>query len=142
MNVTDPRPSYSPSHSSSGAGSPPPLAHERLDAWHVALALDAEVVAVARAAGRGLGWVTDQATRATGSVVLNLAESMGRAGADRARILRIAHGSALEADAALTLLAIRGACAAMVQNRCRVLTARLVAMIVGLIRRAEAVAHE
>jgi four helix bundle protein len=57
-------------------------------------ALDGAVVGIARRAGRGHGWLCDQATRAAASVVLNLAEAMGREGLDRARTLRIARGSA------------------------------------------------
>lgn len=88
--------------------SAPQLDHERLDAYTAAVALDALVVALTRSASRGHAWLADQAQRASASVVLNLAEALGREGADRARMLRIAKGSALELDAALTLLAQRG----------------------------------
>ncbi|MCI0342269.1 MAG: four helix bundle protein, partial [Planctomycetales bacterium] len=72
------------------------LPHERLDAWRVALELDREVVAAVRIVPRGHAWLADQAARASGSGLLNLAEAMGRRGADRARTLRIAAGSVLE----------------------------------------------
>jgi hypothetical protein len=106
------------------------LDHERLDAYTAAVALDGAVVAIARKAGRGHGWLCDQATRASASVVLNLAEALGREGLDRARaLLCIAHRttacsrslrsriwslfiarcSALELDAALSLVVHRGA---------------------------------
>jgi len=90
--------------------SAPQLDHERLDAYTAAVELDALVVALTRSAPRGHAWLGDQAQRASASVVLNLAEALGREGADRARMLRISKGSALELDAALTLLAQRGAC--------------------------------
>jgi four helix bundle protein len=53
---------------------------------------------------------------------MNIAEACGREGADRARCLRIARGSALEVDAALTLLAHRGACPALARQDARELT--------------------
>jgi len=121
---------------SSVSPSSPPLDHERLDVYRVAVELDEVVVTIARAAGRGHGWLSDQALRAAGSVVLNIAESSGRRGADRARFGRIAHGSALELDAALTLLAHRGACAPASRQRARELTARVVAMLGGLVAAA------
>jgi four helix bundle protein len=51
----------------------------------------------------------NQATRAVTSVALNLAEGAGRAGRDKLQHYRIAYGSALEASAALELLAGVGA---------------------------------
>jgi len=107
----------------------PALDHERLDAYNVAVALDGAVVAPARKAGRGHGWLCDQATRASASVVLNLAEALGREGADRARMLRNARGSALELDAALTLMQHRGACRAEERQKAKGLTVRVVAML-------------
>ena len=44
--------------------------HERLDAYDVAVQLDAAVVALARRAGRG--WLCDQATQASANVVHGL----------------------------------------------------------------------
>jgi four helix bundle protein len=125
-----------PSSPSSVARSTRPLDHERLDAYRVAVALDALVVHVARAAPRGHGWLADQAQRASGSAVLNLAEAVGREGADRARCLRISRGSALELDAALTLLEQRGACASAARVESRALCERLVAMLTRLVQRA------
>ena len=112
------------------------LDHERLDAYTAAVALDSAVVAIARKAGRGHGWLCDQATRACASVVLNLAEALGREGLDRARALRIARGSALEVDAALTLLLHRGACRAEERNVAKALTVRVPAMLTALRNRA------
>ncbi len=120
----------------SGNGSAVQLDHERLDAYRVATKLDGRVVAIARRAPRGHAWLGDQAQRASASVVLNLAEAMGREGADRARALRIARGSALEVDAALTLLAHRGACGAAARAEARSLNLRVVAMLTRLRERA------
>ena len=112
------------------------LDHERLDAYTVAVALDGAVVALVRKAGGGHGWLCDQAVRASASVVLNLAEALGREGLDRARALRIARGSALELDAALTLMVHRGACRAEERNAAKGLTVRVVAMLTALRNRA------
>ena len=112
------------------------LDHERLDAYRVAVELDALVVAMARRAPRGHVWLGDQAQRASGSVVLNLAEAMGREGADRARALRISRGSALEVDAALTLLLHRGGCAPSDRDAAKGLNIRVVAMLTRLRQRA------
>ena len=112
------------------------LDHERLDVYVASVALDGVVVALARGAGRGHGWLCDQATRAAASVVLNLAEAMGREGMDRARALRIARGSALELDAALTLMLHRGACRAEERSAAKALTVQVVAMLTVLRNRA------
>ncbi|MBI4913339.1 MAG: four helix bundle protein [Acidobacteria bacterium] len=112
------------------------LEHERLHAYAAAVELDAAVIALTRRAGRGHGWLADQATRASASVVLNLAEGMGREGLDRARTLRIARGSALELDAALTLLLNRGACREAERVAAKRLTVRIVSMLTALRNRA------
>jgi four helix bundle protein len=112
------------------------LPHERLDAFAVAVGLDGAVVALAHKAGRGHAWIADQAMRASAGVVLNLAEALGREGADRARALRIARGSALELDAALTLMLHRGACRAAERQAAKGLTIRVVALLTALRNRA------
>ena len=112
------------------------LQHERLDAFRLAVELDGAVVAIAHRAGRGHAWIADQVMRASASVVLNLAEALGREGADRARALRIARGSALELDAALTLMLHRGACRETERKAAKTLTVRVVAMLTALRDRA------
>jgi four helix bundle protein len=112
------------------------LQHERLDAYQLAVELDSAVVAIAHRAGRGHAWIADQVMRASASVVLNLAEALGREGADRARALRIARGSALELDAALTLMLHRGACRETERKAAKTLTVRVVAMLTVLRNRA------
>ena len=109
------------------------LDHERLDAYRVAVSLDKLVTAMAKRSRRGHGWLWDQAQRASGSVALNIGEACGREGADRARCYRIARGSALETDVALTLLANRGACADGDRGNARELTVRIVSMLKRLI---------
>jgi len=109
------------------------LDHERLDAYRIAIELDGLVVRICRGAPRGHAWLCDQAQRASGSASLNLAEAVGREGADRARALRIARGSALETDAALSLLHHRGGCSAAQREQARALSVRLCAMLHRLI---------
>jgi hypothetical protein len=57
--------------SSRPSSAPPLLDHERLDAYRVAVALDARVVAAARRCPRGHAWLCDQAARAAASAVLD-----------------------------------------------------------------------
>lgn len=109
------------------------LDHERLDAYRVAVALDKLVTGMAKRSGRGHGWLWDQAQRASGSAALNVGEACGREGADRARCYRIARGSALETDVALTLLAHRGACSDDDRKNAREFSVRLVSMLKKLI---------
>ena len=113
-----------------------PMPHERLDVWRVAIEFDRAVVAAARSAPRGHAWLADQAMRASGSAVLNLAEGLGREAADRVRVLRISRGSLLEADAAVALLTHRGACSAATRDGVHALAARFVALLHGLCRAA------
>lgn len=69
--------------------------------------------------------------RAGASVVLNLAEALGREGADRARVLRIVRGSALELDAELTLMRHRSACRDPERSAAKGPTVQVVAMLMG-----------
>jgi four helix bundle protein len=121
---------------SSTAAPAAPLDHERLDGYRVAVALDRLVVDLGRRAPRGHRWLCDQAERASASCILNLAEACGREGAERARCVRIARGSALELDAALRLLSHRGACPEPTRLEARALLVRVVAMLSRLCARA------
>ena len=103
-----------------------------MDVYVAAVALAVVVVGLVRRAPRGHGWLGDQAQRASASTVLKLAEALGREGADRARALHIARGSALELDAALTLLSQRGACRPEARAHARRLTVRGVAILTRL----------
>ena len=113
------------------------LDHERLDVYRAAVAIDAQVVALRRRGARGHAWLYDQAERASGSMVLNLAEALARKGADRAQRLRIARGSALETDAAMQLLAHRSVLPGEARAQTRTLIVRVVAMLTRLQEAAE-----
>ncbi|MCI0342694.1 MAG: four helix bundle protein [Planctomycetales bacterium] len=94
-------------------------------------------MAVVARVPRGRGSLAAQLDDASASVVLNLAEAMGRWGADRARTLRISRGSLLEVDAALGALERRRGCDAETRARCHGLAVRLAAMLTGLAAAAE-----
>jgi four helix bundle protein len=112
------------------------LDHERMNVYTVAVELDGQVVRICRKLGRGHAWLRDQAQNASGSAVLNVAEGLGREGADRGRHLRIARGSTLEVDAAMTLLCHRGACKDEERARVRELCVRVVSMLTRMVRSA------
>lgn len=116
------------------AAFPTTLAHEKLDAYRYAEALDELVVAVCKRAPRGHSWMLDQIHRASESMVLNLVEANGRVGADRKQLLRVSRSSALEVDAALGLLARRGMVRDDERARARQLTVAVVNLVSGLMR--------
>jgi four helix bundle protein len=76
--------------------------HENLDVYRLAV----EVARWVQQANypRGFSWLRDEAVRASGSVVLNIAEGKARKGQAGANHFRIAAGSAGETCAALDLL--------------------------------------
>jgi len=72
----------------------------RFRTYGVAVSLLADFVRASEAWPRGSGWLRDQGNRAAGSVVLNIAEGLGKPrGAERLRFFRIAIASAHEAAA-------------------------------------------
>jgi four helix bundle protein len=74
-----------------------------------------------------MGWLKDQPCRASGSVVLNIAEAYGRTGNARRNHLRIAYGSVAEVTAGLDVLGGQPE----LQHMCR----RIGAMLASLNRR-------
>ena len=76
--------------------------HETLAVYHLAVSIARRLKA--REWPRGDGWLRDQAVRASGSVVLNLAEGLARGGDAGRNHLRIAMGSAAETAAVADLL--------------------------------------
>jgi len=79
-------------------------------------------IELVREVPRGHGELVDQVRRALTSMVLNTTEGLHRHGGDRRNLLRIAKGSAAEAEAGLDLLAMLGLVA---QERAKALMAQL-----------------
>ena len=78
------------------------LDHERLDVYHLALEFLVFANGVIEALPRGLSHLADQFTRASTSIVLNLAEGAGKhSKPDKRRYYLTARGSATESAALL-----------------------------------------
>lgn len=78
------------------------LDHERLDVYHLALDFLVFANSVIEALPRGRSHLADQFTRASMSVVLNIAEGAGKVSkADKRRYYLTARGSATESAALL-----------------------------------------
>ena len=110
----------------------PPLDHERLDCFRVALEFTAMVPALTQAARPAM---RDQLERAASSIALNLAEGCGRrAGKDRQHFFAMAHGSAAECAAAVDVLRVLGQVAFEDATSAKHKLTRIVQMLVGLRR--------
>jgi four helix bundle protein len=110
------------------------LSHERLDAYRCALDLHVVVRRLVADIGRGQTDIVDQLTRASRSLVLNIAEGAGRTGQrDRQRHWAIARGSALECAAALDVLAAEQTLTAAAIAPAKALLERVVAMLTKMI---------
>ena len=102
------------------------MGFERLDVYQAAVQLVELVAQLPKP--RGQGDVHDQLVRASTSVVLNVAEGLGRTGKDRHRFMRYARGSATECAAALRILLAFGAVDRKTHARGHELCGRLYAM--------------
>ncbi len=110
----------------------PALAIDRLDAYRVAV----EFAALAARVRVTPASLRDQIERASVSIVLNLAEGVGRTSVpDQAHFFAIARGSALECAAVLDLLRARGILGASTHREGRCLLVRVVQMLSRLISR-------
>jgi len=109
-----------------------PLPHERLDVFQVALQLVALVSALPPS--RGASDTFDQLRRASTSIVLNIAEGVGKQGRDRTRFYEIARGSALECAAALSVLRLQRALTLDAHDRGHDFCERIYAMLTRLVR--------
>jgi four helix bundle protein len=108
--------------------------HEQLDVYRDAIALcswvgDFFVTIPAKAAAK------DQLDRASTSIPLNIAEGNGKFSAkDRARFLEMARGSALECAACLDVLFVRKLSGETQVAEQKEMLARIVQMLIGLLR--------
>jgi four helix bundle protein len=102
------------------------LAIDRLDVYRAAL----DFAALASRVRVTPASLRDQIERASASIVLNLAEGVGRTSTpDQARFFSIARGSALECAAVLDLLLARGVLSASSHRDGRGLLVRVVQML-------------
>ncbi len=116
----------------------PLLDAERLDVYRVALEFLALVPSLHPR--RACGDLRDQLERAGSSILLNLAEGVGRfAPLDKARFYGIARGSAMECAAILHVLHARALAPVTTCRSARFLLVRIVQMITRLVAR---MAHE
>lgn len=101
---------------------------ERLDCYRVAL--EFQNVAVTFVPRRGYAALRDQLERASVSIVLNIAEAVGRfSPAERAHFLGIARGSATECAALVDIAVARGLASSAAGRHARGLLLRLVQML-------------
>lgn len=114
------------------------LAHERLDAYQVALSFLALTQRITQRLPRQKGQLGDQLTRAAEGVVLRIAEGAGAEwrSADQQRYFRSARGSAMECSAALDVCRIRRTADTADLVAGRALLIRLVQMLSRLARPA------
>jgi len=111
---------------------PPPLDHERLDCFQVALEFAAMVPSLTKSARPAL---RDQIERASSSIALTLAEGCARrTRRDRHHFFSIAQGSAMECAPALDILRVTGCLSAADATRAKHKLTRIVQMLVGLRR--------
>ena len=109
--------------------SPPTSSLSRLDVYRASLELAA---AIKQQSDRFDGALRQQALRAAPSVVLNLAEALGRRGKDRAHILSIALGSAREVRAIVDVACATGLLDVTAAQRLEALGDRVCAMLYTL----------
>jgi four helix bundle protein len=120
-----------------GAHDGVPLAIDRLDVYRVALGF-AALVSRVRVTPASL---RDQIERASASIVLNLAEGVGRtSSADQSHFFAIARGSAFECAAVFDLLHARGVLASETHREGRHRLVRVVQMLSRLIDRRPLIA--
>ena len=104
----------------------PILAIDRLDCYRVAVEF-CTFAATIRPASRDL---REQLERASASIVLNLAEGVGRySRADQSHFFVIARGSAFECAAVLDVLHARGALSTQTHRSSRATVVRIVQML-------------
>lgn len=114
----------------------PQLAHEKLDAYAVALELAELAHQLSKQLPRTKGQLGDQLTRASEGIVLCIAEASGVAwhSAEQKRFFRAARASALECAAILDICNIRSVGKPEVRRHARQLILRLVQMLTKLCR--------
>ena len=112
------------------------FAHQRLDVYHVALRLFADVEKLAAGFPRGHAELRDQTRRAAAATVRNIAEGANRThAADKASRFLVARGEVGECDACLDMIGILGLAPSERIETLRIDADRVAAMLTGLARR-------
>ena len=113
-----------------------PFAHERLDAYRVAIEFLELAHTLTTRLPRTKGQLGDQLARAAEGIVLRVAEGAGAEfrSADQKRYFRSARGSALECAAALDICRIKSVGSPDQLQRGRALLLRIVQMLTRLSR--------
>ena len=112
------------------------FAHQRLDAYHVALRLFSGVEKLASRFPRGHADLRDQLRRAAGATVRNIAEGANRAHpADKATRFLVAKGEVGECEACLEMASILGLGCQATFADLRNDADRVAAMLTGLAKR-------
>ena len=107
---------------------------ERLVVWQLSLEFFGRADEVAARLGRPYGEIADQLRRASLSVICNLAEGVGKDGADQRRFFRIARGSACECAALVEAAARIGLLAGPDRAALRTQLLRIVGALTALAR--------
>ena len=114
------------------------LDHERLDVYRLALDFLVFANGVIEALPRGRSHLADQLTRASTSIVLNLAEGVGKhSKAEKRRFYLTARGSATESAAILDVCLRLGLVDQNVHEEGKTLVVRVVSMLVKLAQACE-----
>jgi four helix bundle protein len=114
------------------------LDHERLDVYHLALDFLVFANGVIESLPRGRSPLADQFTRASTSIVLNLAEGVGRHSvADKRRYYLTARGSATEAAALLDIFLRLQLVGEVDHKAAKEMLVRVVSMLVRLAQACE-----
>jgi len=115
---------------------PTRFAHQRLDAYRVAVELFREVEQLSDAFPRGYADLKDQLRRATAATVRHIAEGANRyESRDKAARFILARAECGECESALEMTEIAIPRCAGRARRLRILADRIAAMLFGLIRR-------
>lgn len=114
------------------------LDHERLDVYHLALDFLVFANSIIEALPRGRSHLADQFTRASTSIVLNLAEGAGKLSKpDKRRYYLTARGSATESAALLDVCVRLKLLDEAAQKAGKDMVVRIVAMLIRLSQACE-----
>ena len=115
-----------------------PFDHERLDVYHVALDFLTLADEVCEHLPRGRSHIADQLTRASTSIVLNIAEGSGKfSRPDKRRYYLSASGSATESAAILDVCLRLKLIDTFLYEKGKAMLERIVSMLIKLAKRLE-----